>query len=108
MTKAHTLETPVNSANRIYPQAVGLLKAMLGLPDGVPMDTPLPRLIRLAGVSTSGLSRVEDTPIQPSLDDIMRESKRHTGSEAQRLDQAEATMDSIRSRYGKGSVSMGL
>ena len=108
MTKAHTLETPVNSANRIYPQAVGLLKAMLGLPDGVPMDTPLPRLIRLAGVSASGLSRVEDTPIQPSLDDIMRESKCRTSSEAQRLDQAEATMDSIRNRYGKGSVSMGL
>lgn len=108
MTKAKTLEMPVNSANRIYPQAVVLLKRMLGLPDLAPMTTPLPRLIRLAGVSASGLGRVEETPIQPSLEDVIEESSHKTGSGTQRMDHAEAAMDTIRNRYGKGAVKLGV
>lgn len=108
MTRARTLEIPVNSANRIYPYAVGLLKQAFGLAESAPMTTTLPRLVRLAGVSTSGLSKVENTPIQPSLEDILQETSQTSRSEGEGLDKAEVAIDSIRNRYGKGSVTLGF
>ncbi|BDR52421.1 DNA polymerase IV [Bombiscardovia nodaiensis] len=109
MTKSHTLRVPVNSAAAIYPQAVELLKAMLYMSDEQVAKGELPRLIRLAGVSSSGLSKAEDTPIQPSLDDILQEEKPEPAAQQRsQLAQAEQALDSIRGRYGKGSVKLGL
>ena len=108
MTKARTLQTPVSTATRIYPKAVELLKRMLGIPDLAPMTTPLPRLIRLAGVSASGLSKVKETPIQPSLEDVLEEDDHKSGSGAKRMDNAEAAIDTIRNRYGRQSVHLGV
>lgn len=108
MTKAHTLETPINSASSIYPQAARLLRSMLGLPEDTPVDSILPTQIRLAGVSVSGLSKAEDTPIQPSLEDILKESSTQGPQGGKGMEDAERTLDSIRDRYGKGSVTLGM
>ena len=72
------------------------------------MTTPLPRLIRLAGVSASGLSKVKETPIQPSLEDVLEEDDHKSGSGAKRMDNAEAAIDTIRNRYGRRSVHLGV
>lgn len=108
-TKSHTLPKPVNSAADIYPEALRLLHSMLDLDETQINRGELPRLIRLAGISTSGLSKVQDTLIQPSLDDILQEEQPET-EHAQRsqLAHAERILDSIRGRYGKDSVKLGL
>ncbi|WEV65486.1 DNA polymerase IV [Bifidobacterium sp. ESL0764] len=74
-TKAHTLERPIDTAATMYPEAVALLKAMLKMPADAPDDTPLPREIRLAGVSASSLSAKDTTPVQLSFDDILDDNR---------------------------------
>lgn len=70
-TKAHTLERPVDSTEAVYPEAVALLRAMLKVPDSADENTPLPREIRLAGVSASSLSDRDATPVQLTIDDLL-------------------------------------
>ncbi|OXN01504.1 DNA polymerase IV [Bifidobacterium vansinderenii] len=74
-TKSHTLETPVTMASAIYPQSVRLLERMLGMPEGSASDNDarLPRPVRLAGVSVSGLADTATTPVQASFDDLLAE-----------------------------------
>lgn len=70
-TKAHTLERPIDTAAAMYPESVALLKAMLKMPADASDDTPLPREIRLAGVSASSLSAKGSTPVQLTIDDLL-------------------------------------
>ncbi|MCI1983695.1 MAG: DNA polymerase IV [Bifidobacteriaceae bacterium] len=138
-TKALTLTEPLDSAAVIFPTARKLLFAMLHM---APDVTELPRAVRLAGVSTSGLSPSKTTALQPALDfDVNDEApaltatpdngtasadtvrRRQEGSakgsrtgstratttaDLERLRTAEKTLDSIRTRYGKGSIHLGL
>lgn len=108
-TKAHTMERPTDTASTLYPQATALLKAMLGLSADTPDTVPLPRRIRLAGVSASGLGETKSTPVQPSLDDVLEESSTPDGgTKSTRMRDAEQALDAIRKRYGKGAASLGL
>lgn len=76
-TKSRTLETPVTTASAIYPQSVRLLERMLGMAEGAADhgDTRLPRSVRLAGLSASGLADVATTPVQASFDDLLAEEE---------------------------------
>ncbi|KAB8286719.1 DNA polymerase IV [Bifidobacterium ramosum] len=74
MTKAHTMDRPLDAATALYPECVTLLRAMLGVPDYVGDEVPLPREIRLAGMSASGLVEAAGAVIQPTLDDVMEEA----------------------------------
>ena len=108
-TKARTMERPTDAASVLYPQSVALLKQMLGLAPDVGEDTPLPRRIRLAGASASGLTQTEQTPIQLSIDDLLEQDDAPKGgTRASRLRDAEQALDAIRKRYGKGAASIGL
>jgi DNA polymerase-4 len=108
-TKALTLSAPVDSAASIFPTARKLLFALLHMEK---TDTELPRPVRLAGVSASGLSPAQSTALQPALDlgfDVeTAEDGPDLGVEPQKLRTAEKTLDSIRTRYGKGSVHLGV
>ena len=119
-TRSHTLEQPVNTASAILPEALTLLAAMLDM-DRMPAPNDdqarLPKLIRLAGLSMSGLSKVGDTVIQPSLIDLMDEdaaaAQRLHGTAAgttkpQRLSKAEQALDAVRQRFGSNAASLGL
>lgn len=108
-TKAHTMDRATDTASTLYPQATALLRAMLGMPADAPDDTPLPKRIRLAGVSASGLGEASVTAVQPSLDDLLEESQAPTGeTRSARMRDAEQALDAIRRRYGKGAASLGL
>ena len=113
-TKALTLTTPVDSAAAIFPTARKLLFAMMRME---PTDTQLPRPVRLAGVSTSGLSPAQSTALQPALDFDDMETAVGTGADAdsgaasappEKLRTAEKMLDSIRGKYGKGAVHLGI
>ena len=108
-TKAHTMDRPTDTAGVLYPQSTALLKAMLGLPPDAGEDTPLPRQVRLAGVSASGLAERESTPVQMSIDDLLEQDTASSGqTRSARLRDAEQALDAIRQRYGKGAASIGL
>ncbi|MDF7663430.1 DNA polymerase IV [Bifidobacterium sp. ESL0763] len=136
-TKAHTLERPTDTAATMYPEAVALLKAMLRMPADAPDDAPLPREIRLAGVSASSLSAKETTPVQLTIEDMLGDgvadggdgdgAKRRNGREDEttnpsasnqndetskgknaNLRNAESVLDAVRERYGSGAASLGL
>lgn len=118
VTKAHTLERPVDTASLIYPQAVSLCKQIFSSLGNSNSTAPsrtdtdgaatraLPRAVRLAGVSASGLSRSQETPIQLTIDDLISEDTTN-GNRPERLSDAERTLDTIRHRYGKNSVHLG-
>ncbi|KFI44845.1 DNA polymerase-4 [Bifidobacterium bohemicum] len=69
-TKSHTLEQPMDTTTVMYPESVSLLRSMLKIPANASDSTPLPREIRLAGVSASSLSDRAATPVQLSFDDM--------------------------------------
>ncbi|NEG90544.1 DNA polymerase IV [Bifidobacterium aerophilum] len=119
MTKAHTMERAVDTASALYPQCVALLRAMLHIPDTAGEDAPLPREIRLAGMSASGLAETAGLEVQPTLDDLLEESDAArtcgTGSpdgvgatRADRLRGAEQALDAVRRKYGSKAASLGL
>lgn len=108
-TRSHTLERPVDSAGMLYPECVRLLHAMLGMDADCGPDTMLPTLIRLAGMSASGLTEAKDTAIQPSLDDLIEEHDAPGGgTKAARLREAETALDAVRRRFGNKAASLGL
>lgn len=119
VTKAHTLERPIDTASLIYPQAMALCRQIFSSSKHSDSDSPgaedstggtanaLPRAVRLAGVSASGLSRSEETPIQLTIDDLMPDDV-NGALGSKRLSEAERTLDIIRSRYGRNSVHLGL
>lgn len=74
-TRSFTMERPTDTAGVLYPECVRQLKVMLGLPASAESATPLPKTIRLAGMSTSSLSKAAATAVQPSLDDHARRGR---------------------------------
>ncbi|MEE8725177.1 MAG: DNA polymerase IV, partial [Bifidobacterium crudilactis] len=112
-TKAHTLERPVDTASAIYPEAMKLFRQMFAensTTDGDSSARPfpsLPRAVRLAGVSASGLSKSDETPIQLTIEDLIP-TETVDGARPERLSEAERTLDTIRKRYGKNAVHLGL
>ncbi|OZG63073.1 DNA polymerase IV [Bifidobacterium lemurum] len=107
-TRSHTMDSPTDAASTLYPHSMAQLKAMLEMPQSAGPDTPLPKLIRLAGVSASGLSEAGDTAVQPSLDDMLEESANPTErTSAARLRDAEAALDAVRRKFGRRSASFG-
>ena len=137
-TKSHTMDRPSDAAGVLYPQAVALLRMMLDVGDGAPERTSLPREIRLAGVSASGLAETAGLVIQPTIDDLLTEygdtdtgtargdRAGHAGhanraghvtahgmTSAQptpppRIRDAEQALDAIRRKYGDSAASFGV
>ena len=109
------MERAEDTATALYPQSVELLCRMLGIEDGVAAmrspGTPLPRDIRLAGMSASGLARSAGSTVQPTLDDVLEETEAQsagTVTRSARQRDAEQALDAIRRKYGKGAASLGL
>jgi DNA polymerase-4 len=111
-TKGHTLDCPTDAASMLYPQCVALLLAMMGMPESSIDAISLTRPVRLAG-----LVEAADAAVQLSLDDMLEEQNeaqrgRGTDTEpstqSERLRGAEAALDAVRLKYGKGSVRLGV
>ena len=116
-TKGHTLDCPTDAASMLYPQCVALLLAMMGMPERSIDAISLTRPVRLAGMSAGGLVEAADAAVQLSLDDMLEEQNeaqrgRGTDTEpstqSERLRGAEAALDAVRLKYGKGSVRLGI
>ena len=116
-TKGHTLDCPTDAASMLYPQCVALLLAMMGMPESSIDAISLTRPVRLAGMSAGGLVETADAAVQLSLDDMLEEQNeaqrgRGTDTEpstqSERLRGAEAALDAVRLKYGKGSVRLGI
>lgn len=116
-TKGHTLDCPTDAASMLYPQCVALLLAMMGMPESSIDAISLTRPVRLAGMSAGGLVEAADAAVQLSLDDMLEEqneAQRGRGTDAEpstqseRLRGAEAALDAVRLKYGKGSVRLGV
>ena len=110
---SHTMERAEDTAAALYPQSVELLCRMLGIEGGVTAmrnpGTPLPRDIRLAGMSASGLARSAGSTVQPTLDDVLEETEAQsagTVTRSVRQRDAEQALDAIRRKYGKGAASL--
>ncbi|MCH9275211.1 DNA polymerase IV [Bifidobacterium amazonense] len=113
MTKAHTMEKPVDTASALYPQCVALLRAMMDVPPAAGEDISLSREIRLAGMSASGLVEAAGAVIQPTLDDLLEEADADDAAapaptKATRLREAEQALDAVRRKYGVKAASLGL
>jgi len=99
VTRSKTVDLPVNQGRRIYAVARELLQR-------VPLGP-----LRLLGVQVSNLSDVR-SPVQASLfgepePDVQRpagSNGRARGGEEARHDRASAAMDTLRKRYGRGTV----
>lgn len=116
-TKGHTLDCPTDAASMLYPQCVALLLAMMGMPESSIDAISLTRPVRLAGMSAGGLVEAADAAVQLSLDDMLEErneAQRGRGTDtepstqSERLRGAEAALDAVRLKYGKGSVRLGI
>lgn len=116
-TKGHTLDCPTDAASMLYLQCVALLLAMMGMPESSIDAISLTRPVRLAGMSAGGLVEAADAAVQLSLDDMLEEQNeaqrgRGTDTEpstqSERLRGAEAALDAVRLKYGKGSVRLGV
>lgn len=116
-TKGHALDCPTDAASMLYPQCVALLLAMMGMPESSIDAISLTRPVRLAGMSAGGLVEAADAAVQLSLDDMLEEQNeaqrgRGTDTEpstqSERLRGAEAALDAVRLKYGKGSVRLGI
>lgn len=71
ISKSLTVTQPMNSAAQIYPISRQLLARLLKMQQPEKgKDAEVPRLIRLAGVSTSHFSPASSTMYQPSIDDL--------------------------------------
>ena len=107
-TRSFTMERPTDTAGVLYPECVRQLKVMLGLPASAESATPLPKTIRLAGMSTSSLSKAAATAVQPSLDDMLEEADNARGQTSQaRLHDAEAALDAVRRKFGNKAAQFG-
>jgi DNA polymerase-4 len=107
-TRSYTMQRPVDTAGALYPECVRQLKTMLGLPQSINEATPLPKVIRLAGMSVSSLSMAASTAVQPSLDDMLEEADDSRGKGAQaRLHDAETALDAVRRKFGSSAAQFG-
>lgn len=107
-TRAHTLDKPVDAASALYPQCARLLRMMLDMPQDAPDTMPLPKLVRLAGMSASGLGETATTAVQATLEDVLEEGDSGPGgAKSAKLRDAEAALDAVRQRFGKGAANLG-
>lgn len=121
-TKQMQLEQPTDAASTLYPHAIDLLLRMMGMPaDCRGTEVKLTRPIRLAGISTSTLTKREETVIQPTLDELLEENERvapmpqasssipspANGTRSTRLRCAEEAVDQIRRKFGQDSAHLG-
>ncbi|RSX54995.1 DNA polymerase IV [Bifidobacterium dolichotidis] len=127
MTRSRTMQRPTDASSDLYPLATQLLTEMLGM-ETTSDAVPLPRAIRLAGISTGSLSARERTAIQPTLDDLFDEptsaqqshstprspsagspsSDANTAKQKERLRTLESTLDEVRKKFGNNSAQLGL
>lgn len=108
-TRATTMDHATDAASTLYPQTVALLNTTLGLAPDTPDTVPLPKEIRLAGISASALIPTQGAVIQPTLQDMLEEHESSSGeSRSDRLRDAEQAMDAVRQRYGLDAVSLGI
>ncbi|WP_169240095.1 DNA polymerase IV [Bifidobacterium olomucense] len=115
-TRSFTMEQPTNTAGVLYPECVRQLRLMMGMPSSLkpltpPRDAdslpPLPKLIRLAGMSVSSLSAAASTAVQPSLDDMLEADDTQGRTAQARRHDAEAALDAVRKRFGAGAAQFG-
>lgn len=108
-TRSFTMERPTDTAGVLYPECVRQLRIMLGIPADAPTDVPLPKTIRLAGMSVSSLSETSSTAVQPSLEDMLEEADDSRNRTAQtRRHDAEAALDAVRRRFGNQAARLGV
>ena len=114
-TKGRTMERPTDMASVLYPQCVDLLLRMMGMESGSAHAISLPRPIRLAGMSASGLVEAGSAIIQPSLEDLLEEEDtaqdcdaRRKEPKTERLRGAEQALDTVRRKYGDDIASFGI
>ena len=114
-TKGRTMERPTDMASVLYPQCVDLLLRMMGMESGSAHAISLPRPIRLAGMSASGLVEAGSAIIQPSLEDLLEEEDtaqdcdtRRKEPKTERLRGAEQALDAVRRKYGDDIASFGI
>ena len=114
-TKGRTMERPTDMASVLYPQCVDLLLRMMGMESGSAHAISLPRPIRLAGMSASGLVEAGSAIIQPSLEDLLEEEgtaqdcdARRKEPKTERLRGAEQALDAVRRKYGDDIASFGI
>ncbi|EFA22808.1 DNA polymerase IV [Bifidobacterium gallicum] len=74
MTRSYTMERPTDMGADLYAATLDQLYTMLGMRTDSPLSQPLPRPIRLAGMSVSSLSERSQTAIQPTLDELLEEA----------------------------------
>ena len=85
------------------------MRTMLDMNADADERTPLPKLIRLVGMSVSSLSNAAATATQPSLADVMEEAARpDKTTTSSRLRNVEAAMDAVRNKYGDDAASFGI
>lgn len=114
-TKGRTMERPSDAASALYPQCVDLLLRMMGMEPGSAHAISLPRPVRLAGMSASGLVEAGSAIIQPSLEDLLEEADtaqdcdtRRKEPKTERLRGAEQALDAVRRKYGDDIASFGI
>jgi DNA polymerase-4 len=88
-SRNRTLETPVQSAERIFQTAMALLQAF-----------PLTQPVRLVGVGASGL-QPDGIPVQA---DLFPDPRQHRDAKWEKVDRA---MDAVADRFGKSAVKRG-
>lgn len=134
VTRSRTLEMPTDQARVIAPVARSLFDAYLasrlgsteeveqasgaGAQDvtAASSQADLPFAVRLVGVGASALSQAGRTSVQPSLFDTGGDDDPASGQAAslagmrgrERGAAAERALDSVRSKFGDGSVRLGL
>jgi DNA polymerase-4 len=120
-SKARTLDVPFDTLSTLYPVARDLFASMLHITPyrsasgSIELPEHLPVKIRLAGVSVSGFIDKEETLIQPVLDfsalDFSTSSANASdvlGEKRTSASQAEKTIDSLREKFGKDAVHLGM
>lgn len=108
-TKSHTVQQPFDTASVLYPVSLELFHAILHISSTATATDLLPREIRLAGVSVSGLQAQSTAVIQPSLEDLLEEAESKTGStQTDRMRNAEKALDAVRQKYGSKAAGLGL
>lgn len=110
-TRARRLDAPTDAASQLYPAAVNLLHAALGMPATSRTNGVLPCLIRLAGVSAGSLSDASTTAVQLSLDDMFNsgdDTNAPHAPNADRMRRAEQALDAVRGRFGSSAAQLGM
>ncbi|KFI68305.1 DNA polymerase IV [Bifidobacterium magnum] len=108
-TRTRQLDAPTDAASKLFPFAVEMLHALLGMDPSRAAYRELPRAVRLAGVSVSSLTEASRTAVQLSLDDMLDEQQdeHHSEAQSQRLREAERALDAVRNKFGSGAAHLG-